>query len=93
MEQMRNEVIRLQGKVRDMMDEPAHTAARRLNAEIQGLEDDLQVAKNKYTIEDRIKRIITILEGEARDARIMDYAHLAMFQNTFEDMRNKVRSL
>ncbi len=93
MDQMRKEVISLQHKIRDMLDEPSHAAARRLNSEVQGLEDDLQVKKNKYSIEDRIKRIIAVLEGDARGARIMDHAHLEMFKNVFEDMRSRARSL
>jgi hypothetical protein len=93
MENMRKEVIRIQSKVRDLLDQPDHSAARQLNNEIQNLEDDLQTGKNKYSIEDRIKRIINILEGDASRNQIMDHHHLDMFKDQFEDMRQKARSL
>ena len=93
MEDMRKEVIRLQGQVRDFMDNPGHPAASRLNREIQALEDDLQVAKNKQSIHNRIHGIIHILEGEAKHAQIMDYSHLNMFKSKFEELQHRSRNL
>jgi hypothetical protein len=93
MENMRKEVIRLQGQIRDHLDNPRHPAATRLNNEIQALEDDLQVSKNKQSIGNRIQGIINILDGEAKRAEIMDHHHLDMFENKFEDLRNRSRNL
>ena len=93
MENMRKEVIRLQSQVRDHLDTPRHPAAIRLNNEIQALEDDLQVGKNKHSIASRIERIINILDGEGKHAEIMDHHHLEMFENKFEELRDRSRSL
>lgn len=93
MEDIREEVIRMQRKMNDHLDDASHPAARALAREVQALEDDLQVRKNPLTIEGRVKHIIEILEGEAKDARIMDYSHLDMFQDYFEELRQKLRSM
>jgi len=93
MENMRKEVIRLQSQIGDLMDNPRHPAAIRLNNEIQALEDDLQTSRNKASIGSRIQGIISILDGEAKRAEIMDHHHLDMFENKFEDLRNRSRNL
>ncbi|HSW65852.1 MAG TPA: hypothetical protein VLI54_01795 [Bacillota bacterium] len=93
MEHLRQEVIKMQHKINDLMDDAGHEAARMLCKEVQGLEDDLQVKKQALTIEARVKRIIHILEGEAKEARIMNYEHLAMFREYFEELRHKLRGM
>jgi hypothetical protein len=93
MEDLRKAVINMQFKIKDLMDEPNDSAAGRLNNEVQGLEDDLQVKKNARTIEDRVKRIINLLEGDARRAPIMNIEHLQMLQKWFEDLRDDLRKL
>lgn len=93
MEDLRKQVISMQHKIKDLLDEPGHAAAGRLTNEVQGLEDDLQIEKNARTIEDRTKRIIRLLQGEAKDARIMDYEHLQMLEDWFEGLRRKLQKL
>ncbi len=93
MEDMRKEVTRIRDQIKDSLDKPDDAAARRLNTEVQALEDDLQMNKNKFAIEDRIKRIIAILQGEAEHAQIMDHAHLQMFEGKFEHLQGRARSL
>jgi hypothetical protein len=93
MEHIRQEVIRMQRRINDLMDDAAHAAAATLRKEVQGLEDDLQVKKNARSIEVRVKRIIHLLEGEARSARIMNYEHLDMFRDYFEDLRQTLRKM
>ena len=90
---LRQQVIATQRKVHDLMDKPTNAAARTLTREIQALEDELQVHKNWRSVEDRVKRIIHILEGEAKTNRIMNYEHLEMFRHWFEHLREQIRKL
>jgi hypothetical protein len=57
------------------------------------LKSDFQTGKNLYSVEDRLKRIVHILEGEAKKERIMNYEHLELFKHTFEHMREAVRQM
>jgi hypothetical protein len=90
MEPLRQQVINIQRQFNDALDEPNASAAQVLKREIQGLEDDLQVSKNPRTIEDRVKRIIRVIEGEAEHERIMDYGQLNSFRNWFEHFREQL---
>ena len=93
MEQLRQQVIVMQRRVNDSLDKPSDPAAGRLKREIQGLEDDLQVRKSAGTVEDRIKRIMSILRGDARSANIMNVEQLESFWQWFEGLRQSVRKL
>ncbi|MGH7157785.1 MAG: hypothetical protein ACREGD_01775 [Candidatus Saccharimonadales bacterium] len=93
MEQLRQQVIATQRKINDLLDKPGDPAAARLKMEVQGLEDDLQSQKNPLTIEDRVKRIINLLEGDAKANRVMNLEHLAMFRSWFEGLRNSLRRM
>lgn len=93
MDKMRTQVIDMQRKIKDLMDEPSASAARKLTAEVQALEDDLQVKKNAKTIEDRVERIIQLIRGDAKNARIMNYEHLDMLEKWFEGVRNQLRKM
>lgn len=93
MESMRQQVIQMQRKINDLMDAPTDPAARSLTREVQGLEDDLQMSKNPRTIEDRVKRIIQLLKGDARSSRVMNYEHLAMLEQWFENLRVSLRKM
>lgn len=92
MDQMRNEVISLQHKVKDFLDQPGHASAVRLKNEVQGLEDDLQVKKNKHSIEDRIKRVLGAL-GEVQAHQAMSPEHVQQLAGAFEGLRMRARSL
>ena len=93
MEELRKQVIDMQHKIRDLTDLPGEPAAQKLAREVQALEDDLQVKKNARTIEDRVKRIIDLLNGEARKAPIMDIPHLQMLEQWFEGLRQRLQKL
>lgn len=93
MEPLRKQVIDMQRKINDLMDKPTDPAARSLEREVQGLEDDLQVSKNPRSIEDRVKRIIQLLKGDAERARIMNYEHLTMLEKWFEGLRQSLRKM
>jgi hypothetical protein len=93
MEQLRQQVITMQRRVNDSLDKPSDPVAGHLKREIQALEDDLQVSKSAGTIEERVKRIVAILQGDARRAQIMDIEHLESFRQWFEGLRQSVRKL
>lgn len=93
MEDLRKQVITIQFKIKDLLDQPSDAAAAKLTNEVQGLEDDLQVQRNPHSIEDRVKRIISLLGGDARRAPIMNHEHLQMLEDWFEDFRERVRKL
>ena len=93
MENLRKQVISMQHKIKDLMDAPKDPAAQQLNREVQGLEDDLQVSKTPRTIEDRVKRILQIIRGNAKAARIMNYEHLDMLEQWFENLRQQLRKM
>jgi hypothetical protein len=93
MENLRKQVISLQRAVKDHMDKPGSPAAKRLNTEIQALEDDMQVGKKALSVEVRVKRIIRLLEHDAKEARIMNYEHLELFRRKFERLREQVERL
>lgn len=86
MEPLRQQLIATERRIHDLLDKPNEGAAGRLISEIRLLESDLQTGKNIYSMEDRVKRIINILGGEARNAQIMDYGHLDMFKAWFQNL-------
>jgi hypothetical protein len=79
--------------IHDHMDRPNEGAAGHLLSELRLLKSDFQTGKNLYSIEDRLKRIVHILEGEAKNERIMNYEHLDLFKHRFEHMREAVKHM
>jgi len=92
-EPLRQQLIATERRMHDLMDRPQDEAAGRLLSEIRLLESDMQTGKNARFMEDRVKRIIHVLEGEARADRIMNYEHLDMFKHWFEHLRETIRKL
>lgn len=90
---LREQVIATQRRIEDMLDKPNDSAAAKLKSELKGLEDDMQAGKNPITIEDRVKRIISLLEGDAKRNRIMNLEHLDMFKHWFEGLRETLRRM
>jgi hypothetical protein len=93
MEGYAKRVEELERTIHDHMDKPHEGASGHLLSELRALRSDFQTGKNLYSIEDRIKRIVHILEGEAKNERIMNYEHLDLFKRTFEHMREAVRDM
>lgn len=93
MEQLRQQVIATHRSISDHMDKPGDSAAQKLNSELKGLEDDLQSQKNPLTIEDRVKRIIALLDGQAKTNRIMNYEHLTLFRQWFMGLRQTLSKM
>jgi len=83
----------MQQRVNDLLDKPNDPVAGRLRSELQGLEDDLQVGKQANSIEARVRRIMDILEGPAKDAQIMNYQHIDMLYDWFDGLLASVQKL
>lgn len=92
-DELHKQVITLQNAVHDLMDKPRHPSALRLQKEIEGLRVDVRVHRNPLTIEDRVKRILRILEEDAKEARIMNYEHIDLFRKRFEGLRENIERL
>lgn len=93
MDKIRQQVIAQQRRIRDLTDSPSDPAARSLEREVQGLEDDIQVGKSAKSIESRVMRIIQIIKGDASRNRIMNHEHLDMFEQWFMDLRSQLRKM
>jgi hypothetical protein len=90
-DELRKQIESTRQRIEDQLDKPEDSAAGSLIAELKGLENDLIAGKNEYSIEHRIKEIIHILEGEAKDAQIMNYAQLDAYKDYFEHLRENFR--
>lgn len=93
MDKLRQQVIAQQRRIRDLTDNPKDPAARSLEREVQGLEDDIQVGKPAKSVEARVVRIIQIINGDASRNRIMNHDHLDMLEQWFMDLRSQLRKM
>lgn len=92
MEQLHNDIVSLQRRFRDWLDDANHPAARQLERDIQRLEDDAQVRKNPRTIEDQVKRIIAQLSN-ADGSGFMDDGHIDALKDQLENLRKQLQRL
>lgn len=91
MDELREQIEDMRMKIGDALDKPEDAASGRLITEIKGLENDLQSGKNEYSIEHRIKEIVSVLDGAAKDAQIMNYQQLDGYKDYFERLRESFR--
>jgi len=91
MEQLHKDIVDLQRKWHDRLDDAGHSLARQVSSAIQRLEDDIQVKKNPRTIEDQVKRIIQQLDN--LEDGIMGGHHVDELQQNFERMRVSIQKL
>lgn len=92
MDQLHRDIIDLQRRWHDRLDDATHTVAREISSAIQRLEDDIQVKKNVRTLEDQVKHIIQKLES-LKGTVAMSQGHLGEFQQGFERMRASLQRL
>jgi hypothetical protein len=91
-EQLHRQIIDLQRKWRDHLDDPNNSGARQVDSAIQRLEDDIQTNKNPRSIEDQVKRLLQQLNS-LENTSVMDNSHLNDLQRSFESMRDSLRKL
>ena len=92
MQDIYKQIVAVQHKCRDYLDQPQAAAAQQLTKEIQRLEDEAQSNRNPRSLEDRIKGIIRLLDG-LDDETVMDPHHVDDLRDRLEDIRNDVRKL
>lgn len=92
MEPLRQQVIATKRRIEDTLDKPNDSAARSLLSEVKALEEDMR-SKSPITVEDRVKRIVHMLEGSAKSNRIMNYEHIDAFKHWFEHLRESLRKM
>ncbi len=92
MDHLYKQIVAFQFKVKDYTDDPSHHVAQSLKQEVQRLEDEAQVRKNPRSLEDRVKRVIRILE-EAGEAEVMDHHHAEELIERCEDFRQDLRKM
>lgn len=84
---MHQQIEKIRMNVHDALDKPDDAAAGRLMSELKGLEDDFKQGKDQHHIEYRIKEIVNVLGGAAKDARIMNYEQIDYYRDYFEKLR------
>ncbi len=92
MDQLHREIIDLQRKWHDRLDDASHSVAREISSAIQRLEDDIQIKKNPRTLEDQVKAILQKLEN-LKGTMAMSLSHVGEFQQSFERMRTSLQRL
>lgn len=92
MDQIYRQAIDLQNKFRNYVDQPQHPRIIELGREIQRLTDEIEMKKNKLSLEDRVKGIIRILEG-VPDNQAMSSGDIDDLIDRCNDLRNDIRKL
>lgn len=92
MDHLYKEILRFQHNVNDRLDDPSHNLAKSLKQEVQRLEDEAQVRKNPRSLEDRVKRIIRLLE-EVGHAKVMSHHDVDDLIERCEDFRKDLRKM
>lgn len=92
MDQLHQQALAFQNKVKDCTDDHDHNIAQSLKREVQAFEDDVQVKKNPRSIEGRVKGITELLE-EARSQEVISAGDATELIRMSEDFRDKLREL
>ncbi len=83
------QVISMQNRLKDCLDDKSHAQSRELTAMFQKLEDDVQVRKNAITIRDQLKRIESKLS--ALDDKVMSHGDVDNFADWVRDNIQAIR--
>ncbi len=92
MDNVYKKVQNLHNRFKDTVDEPQAAIATSLRNDMQRLEDEIEMQKNKGTLEDRVKDIIRKLESHRNDS-FMSYDDVKFLINRFDDLRQDIRKL
>lgn len=91
MDRLYKDVVQLQNKFRNYIDQPYSVTGKSLAKEIQRLEDEVQVKKGKGTLEARVRGIIKILEGT--ESIVMDGRHIDDLLDRCMDLIRDIKKL
>jgi len=92
MDDIYKQVIALQAKFMGYVDAPNDPRAVQLRNEIQALDNDVQSKKHKFSIDDRIKRVLNIVLN-LNDTTVMDFSDKDDLKDRLEELRQEVRKL
>lgn len=92
MDNVYKKVQNLHNRFKDAVDEPQAAIATSLRNDIQRLEDEIEMKKNKGTLEDRVKDIIRKLESHRNDS-FMSHDDVKFLIDRFDDLRQEIRKL
>ncbi len=83
------EVISMQHRINDTLDDRGHSEAKQLVQLFQKLEDDVQVQKNVHSIRDQLKRIESHLRS--LDDKVMSHNDVDHFLDWVVDSLRQIR--
>ena len=83
------DVISMQHRINDWLDDTSHEQARELVNLFQKLEDDVQVRKNALTVRDQLKRIEAVLQN--LDETVMSHGHVDELADWVRDTIQSIR--
>lgn len=92
MDQLYKSIVSFQHRTNDYIDDPSHHVAQSLKQEVQRLEDEAQVRKSAYSLEDRVKQVIRLLEQASED-EVMSHSHADQLIDECEDFRRELQKL
>ena len=87
---MRKQVIKLEHKLKDAIDDHAHADARKFKDAMRAVEDALQTHKHPRSIEDLVKRLEEAFNRYS-NFEIMNQNELNFFADHMRNMRQDLR--
>lgn len=92
MDQIYRQIVNLQHKCNDWMDDPSASSAKSLRSEVQRLEDEAQMGKNPQSLEHRARSVIRLLDEVGRSGAMSHY-HADELIGQFENIANQLKRL
>jgi hypothetical protein len=92
MDQIHKQIMQVQYRCNDWIDDHNAPISRSLKNEVQRLEDEAQVNKNPKSVESRVKSVIQILE-EAGNSGAMSSNHADELIDQFDHIVQQLRKL
>ena len=89
---MHQELLNFQRRCESYIDDANNPVSQELRREVQALEDDAQGNKNAHSVEDRVKRVIALLE-RAGEHGAMSHHHADELKDQCEDFRRQLQKL
>ncbi len=89
MKEFHKDIIRMQDKLKNYIDDPSARIARDITNNFQKLEDEVQVGKNVNTIRDRLKRIRRLVESA--DGSVISHPDADTIENWIDNALQKYR--
>jgi hypothetical protein len=92
MDELYKEVVSLQHKCNDYIDNPSHSAAQSVRQAAQRIEDEAQTQKNPRSIEGSVQQLVSLLEKAAEEGA-MSQGHASELVDRCEELRDRLRKL